>query len=198
MTGPDPGSGSPLSTVGMWWTEPGPKSIPPDHIPSNLPYTASLIHDSESGETAWLHIQDLRHIDEEIVGIFNPQELLRPGGGIVRHHASQGCLYILFHISFWVKTGRQTGGRPQQPAKLPPECWRKLGSPIWQHIDGNTMQADYTEQNQLLQNQLCLEQHQVGHLAEAINNGQKDNEALWRGKACDEMNGDVEYVGGVE
>lgn len=154
--GPDPGGGSPLSTVGMWWTEPGPKSIPLDHIPSNLPDTAFLIHDGESREAAWQHIQDLHQSDEGIVGIFKPQELLWPGRGIVRHHAPQGCLYILFHmlclpISLLVKTGRQTGGRPQQPAKLPPECWHKLGSPIWHHTDGKTMQVDYMEQNQLLQ-----------------------------------------------
>lgn len=62
------GSGSPLSIVGSRWTEPGPKSVTPDYVPSYPPGTVSLLHESKGKEATSPHTQEPhRSAEEEVV-----------------------------------------------------------------------------------------------------------------------------------
>lgn len=77
---------------------------------------------------------------------------------------------------------------PQQPTKLLQLC--EMGPTVRHHIDGTNMKAASMQQNQLcrfLGRGELGQWYNVGHLAEAINNGQDNSVALQSGEACDKV-----------
>lgn len=85
-----------------------------------------------------------------VVGVLHPQQLLGLGGGMLGHHTPQRRLHLLIlpfslPVGLGMKSGRQTHGGPHKRAELPPEHRGKLGSPVGDHIDEETMEPEDVE-----------------------------------------------------
>ena len=88
----------------------------------------------------------------------------------------------------------QTNRGPNPAAEGLPDLGRELGSTVGDDVDGNTMEPDHVghkEVRSLSRGREFREGGEVNHLGESVDHGQDGGIALGRGKACNEVQGNV-------